>query len=122
MSMLGTLSSLGNAQITVNTSSDTKNITTNTQTTDDMIITGEGPFTAGGNNGNPDPNWYLQGYKVNNGAVLENVNKIDLNAKYDNGVLISNNSGLINSGTINLNITNVDTWLKAGSLAVNSRN
>ena len=78
MSILGTLSSLGNAQITVNTSSDTKNITTNTQTTDDMIITGEGPFTAGGNNGNPDPNWYLQGYKVNNGAVLENVNKIDL--------------------------------------------
>ena len=106
MSMLGTLSSLGNAQITVNTSSDTKNISTNTQTTDDMIITGEGPFTAGGNSGNPDPNWYLQGYKVNNGAVLENVNKIDLNAKYDNGVLISNNSGLINSGTINLNNTN----------------
>ena len=106
MSILGTLSSLGNAQITVNTSSDTKNITTNTQTTDDMIITGEGPFTAGGNNGNPDPNWYLQGYKVNNGAVLENVNKIDLNAKYDNGVLISNNSGLVNSGTISLNSTN----------------
>ncbi len=106
MSMLGTLSSLGNAQVTVNTSSDTKNITTNTQTTDDMVITGEGPFTAGGNNGNPDPNWYLQGYKVSNGAVLENINKIDLNAKYDNGVLISNNSGLVNSGTINLNSTN----------------
>ena len=106
MSMLGTLSGLGNAQITVNTSSDTKNITINTQTTDDMVITGEGPFTAGGSSGNPDPNWYLQGYKVSNGAVLENINKIDLNAKYDNGVLISNNSGLVNSGIINLNSTN----------------
>ena len=106
MSMLGTLSSFGNAQITVNTSSDSVNITTNTQTTDDMIITGEGPYTAGGNSGNPDPNWYLQGYKVSNGAVLENVNKIDLNAKYDNGVLLSNNSGLTNSGIINMNSTN----------------
>ncbi|MCP1225819.1 autotransporter outer membrane beta-barrel domain-containing protein [Sebaldella sp. S0638] len=106
MSMLGTLSSFGNAQVTVNTSSDTINITSDTQTTNDLVITGEGPYTAGGNNGNPDPNWYLQGYKVSNGAVLENLNKIDLNAKYNNGVLISNNSSLINSGTINMNSTN----------------
>lgn len=105
MSLLGTLSNFGSAQ-TVDTSLDTINITTNTQTTDDLMINGEGPFTAGGNSGNPDPNWYLKGYNVSNGAVLENVNKIDLNAKYNNGVLISNNSGLVNSGIINQNSTN----------------
>lgn len=103
MSMLGTLSMIGKGQIVVNTSGDTSYITTNGQTTDDLKITGEGPFTAGGNNGNPDPNWYLHGYNVSNGVQFVNVNNIDTNGKYNDGVLLNNQSSFTNSGTININ-------------------
>ncbi len=103
MSMLGALSMIGKGQIVVNTSSDTVNVSSSGQTMDDLSITGTGPYTAGGNSGNPDPNWYLHGYNVSSGVEFVNKNTINTNGKYDNAVLLNNKSEFTNSGTININ-------------------
>ena len=105
ISILGALATMANAQVDVKTSADSVNITSNGKTSDDMIISGDGPYTAGGGSGNPNPNWYLKGYEISNGSSLENANTIDLNGKYNAGISLSNDSGALNSGMINLNGT-----------------
>lgn len=103
ISMLSILSTVSSSEITVNSSSDTQNIIIDSKTTENLKVTGEGPYTAGGNSGNPDPNWYLHGYKVMNGATLDNIYNIELTNKYNNGILLSKNSSASNSGIININ-------------------
>ncbi len=106
LSTLGLATNVARSEVVVSTSLDTQRISENQHTENDLTVVGEGPYTAGGNSGNPDPNWYLHGYSVSNGATLENINTINLNAKYDNGILLSGNSNATNSGTINVNSTN----------------
>ena len=105
ISILATLATLANAQANIKTTADTINIRTDSRSTDDMLIDGEGPYTSGGGTGTPNPNWYLKGYTVNDGASFENINEIDLNGKYNNAISVNNNSNVTNSGTINLNST-----------------
>ncbi|MCP1225820.1 hypothetical protein [Sebaldella sp. S0638] len=106
ISILGALATMANAQVDVKTSAESVNIISNGKTSDDMIISGEGPYTAGGGSGNPNPNWYLKGYEISNGSSLENANTIDLNGKYNAGISLRNDSDALNSGIINLNGTN----------------
>ncbi len=105
LSTLGLVTNVARSELIINTALDTQTILGNQQTDDDLTITGEGPYATGTGSGT-DPSRYLHGYSVSNGATLENVNIINLNAKYDSGILLSSNANAINSGTINVNNTN----------------
>ena len=119
LSLLATLSNIASSAVEVHTPSDTVNISTVEKSKEDMLILGDGEYLETGKSINYDPKWYLHGYITDDGAVFDNKDSIKLDGQYNNGILIQNNSSVINTGTItqnNLNSTGILSGDGTGSI------
>ena len=120
LALLSTVSFMGKSDIVINNPADTEIIFWNTKTSDNMIVTGNGPGT---NEDLVSAN-YLHGYDISWGATLENTHKINLNGQNNIGIIILSellpstfhNSKIPGSdGEINLNgINNIGILLNSG--------
>ena len=103
MFLMALISVVSNAEITVNDTRGTKNISANTKSIDDMAVNGDGAYKNEGEPEKMDYTKFLNGYSVSgDGIVFENSHVIDLNGEYNSGILINNNASAGNTGIINI--------------------
>ena len=105
MFLMALISIVSSAEISVINSGNTKNISVNSTSTDNMRVSGDGAYKSGGNPDYMDPAKFLNGYSIKNGLIFENKHIINLDGWYNSGLLVTNGGIAGNSGTINVNGT-----------------
>ena len=111
MFLMALISVISNAEITVNSSQDTRNISKRINSIDDMTVNGDGAYKNGGDPKDMDYTKFLNGYSVDGDGfvsidddvlIFENNHVIDLNGEYNSGIMVKNNGSAGNSGIINI--------------------
>ena len=103
MLLMALISVISSAEIIVNETNDTKNISGNTKSVDDMIINGDGAYKNEGEPTDMDYTKFLNGYNVSgDGVIFENIHVIDLNGDYNSGIVTNNKASAVNKGIINI--------------------